>query len=245
MKLTFAGSGDAFGSGGRFNTCFHIKTSETCFLIDCGSTSLVALNRLDIDLNAIDTILITHFHGDHFGGIPYFVLDAQFLSKRKTPLTIAGPPGLKDWYHKIMEATFAGSTKPKLKFILNLIELPSNQTIPLTGFEVEAQHVVHGQPDQAFYGYRITAENKVIGYSGDTEWTDALINIGENADIFIAEAYFYEKRVPYHLDFKTLQSKLPKINPKRLILTHMSSDMLKQIVDIQYDSASDGLVIEI
>jgi ribonuclease BN (tRNA processing enzyme) len=58
MKLTFVGCGDAFGSGGRFNTCFHVETAATRFLIDCGASSLVALKRLGIDRNAIDTILI-------------------------------------------------------------------------------------------------------------------------------------------------------------------------------------------
>lgn len=79
MKLTFVGCGDAFGSGGRFNTCFHIAATKTNFLIDCGASSLIAMKRFGIDRNAIDTILITHFHGDHFGGLPYFVLDAQFF----------------------------------------------------------------------------------------------------------------------------------------------------------------------
>ena len=77
--------------GGRFNTCFHLTGARTNCLIDCGATSLVALKRLGIERNAIDLILITHFHADHFGGVPFFVLDAQFFSKRSRPLTIAGP----------------------------------------------------------------------------------------------------------------------------------------------------------
>lgn len=97
MQFRFVGSGDAFGSGGRFNTCFHVAAERTRFLLDCGASSLVALKRGGIDRNAIDLILLTHFHADHFGGVPFFVLDAQLVARRTRPLTIAGPPGLAGW----------------------------------------------------------------------------------------------------------------------------------------------------
>ena len=96
MKITIVGCGDAFGSGGRLNTCFHVETNDKSFLIDCGATALPGLKRLGIARNPIDLILVTHFHADHVGGIPPFILDAQFLSRRTADLTIAGPPGLAD-----------------------------------------------------------------------------------------------------------------------------------------------------
>ena len=108
MQFTFVGSGDAFGSGGRFNTCFHVATEHTRFLIDCGASSLIAMKRLGIDRAAIDLVLLTHFHADHFGGLPFFLLDAQLVAKRTRPLTIAGPPGLRAWCERIFAATFPG-----------------------------------------------------------------------------------------------------------------------------------------
>src|SRR5215470_11515880 len=98
MHIQFVGSGDAFGSGGRFNTCIHVVSSGMNFLIDCGATSLVAMNRLGIDRNAIDLIILTHYHADHCGGVPFFVLDAQFVARRTHPLTIAGPPPVEEWF---------------------------------------------------------------------------------------------------------------------------------------------------
>ena len=109
MQFQFVGCGDAFGSGGRFNTCFHVTGEGANFLIDCGASSLVALKRAGIFLNDIRTILITHFHADHFGGLPPFMLDAQFFSKRTAPLTVAGPHGLQDWFERVMETAFPGS----------------------------------------------------------------------------------------------------------------------------------------
>ena len=81
MRVQFVGCGDAFGSGGRFNTCFHVETPGGNFLIDCGASSLIGMKKLGIDRNAIDLILLTHFHPDHFGGVPFFILDAQLVAE--------------------------------------------------------------------------------------------------------------------------------------------------------------------
>ena len=83
MRLRFLGSGDAFGSGGRFNTCFHLeRAGYGNVLIDCGASSMVAIRKFGIDPNRISTVLISHLHGDHFAGLPFFLLDAQLVSRR-------------------------------------------------------------------------------------------------------------------------------------------------------------------
>jgi ribonuclease BN (tRNA processing enzyme) len=245
MRVHFIGCGDAFGSGGRFNTCFHVTADGVNFLIDCGATSLVALKRANVDRNAIDLILVTHFHADHFGGVPFFILDAQFFAKRGRPLTIAGPAGLKEWYVRAMEVAFPGSSKAKQKFELSLVELTPGEIWRGQGIEVTPALVRHGQPEGPFHAYRLAVEGKVIAYTGDTEWTESLIEIGRDADIFIAEAYFYEKEVPLHLSYKTLVNKLSSIRPKRLVLTHMNEDMLAHASEATHEKAEDGLVIEL
>ena len=106
MHLQFVGCGDAFGSGGQFNTCFHLVGNEINALIDCGATSLVAMNKLAIDRNAIDVIFISHFHADHIAGLPFFLLEANYVTKRTRPLTVVGPPGLKTRFPEIMEGGF-------------------------------------------------------------------------------------------------------------------------------------------
>ena len=245
MRVHFVGCGDAFGSGGRFNTCFHVSGSSANFLIDCGATSLVALKRASVDRNAIDLILVTHFHADHFGGVPFFILDAQFFAKRRRPLTIAGPAGLKESYVRAMETAFPGSSKAKQKFELSLVELAPEEVWRRQGIEVTPALVRHGQSEGPFHAYRIAAEGRIIAYTGDTEWTDRLIEIGRDADLFIAEAYFYEKEVPLHLSYKTLVSTLPTIRPKRLVLTHMNENMLAHASEVAHEKAADGLVIEL
>lgn len=245
MQVTFVGCGDAFGSGGRFNTCFHVKTPSMCFLIDCGASSMIALKKQCIDPNEIDAILFTHFHGDHFGGLPYFMLDAQFFSKRKTPLTLAGPEGLEEWFVRVMETTFPGSSSTKPKFDLRFLELSPGETTPINLLEVKTARVKHGPPHGPFHAYRVALDGKTLAYTGDTEWVDDLIDIGRDADLLIAEAYFYDKKIPLHLDLATLQEKLPLIGPKRLILTHMSEEMIARIGTLPFETAEDGLVIDL
>src|SRR3978361_975374 len=127
MKLQFVGCGDAFGSGGRQNTCFHVTGEQVNFLIDCGASSLPALKRLGIARDAIDLILITHFHGDHFAGLPFLLLDAQF-TRRTRPLVIAGPQGIETRLPQVMEALFENSSRTKQKFDLSIITLKPEET---------------------------------------------------------------------------------------------------------------------
>jgi ribonuclease BN (tRNA processing enzyme) len=243
MQLRFVGCGDAFGSGGRFNTCFHVSGGSVNFLIDCGASSLPALKRLDIAREDIDLILITHFHGDHFAGLPFLLLDAQF-TRRTRPLVIAGPQGIESRLAQAMEVLFEHSSKTRPRFELSVVALEPEQTRKFGAVNVTPFAVVHGESGGPFLAYRIEAEGRVIAYSADTEWTETLIPAARDADLFIAEAYYYDKVVKNHLSLKTLQAHLPRIKPKRLVLTHMSDDMLGRLDTLPCTAASDGMVVE-
>jgi ribonuclease BN (tRNA processing enzyme) len=245
MHVRFVGCGDAFGSGGRFNTCFHLVGARTNALIDCGASSLPALKHWGIDRNAIDTILITHFHGDHFGGIPFFMLDAHFVGRRQQPLTIAGPPGLQGWFARVMDTAFPGSSGNKLRFPLTLHEVAPERTDTIGPLRVTPYHVVHDDRAGPCLGYRIAVEDRIIAYSGDTEWTDALLALGRDADLFICECYVRDKPVPAHLSLVEIERQLPRIAPKRVILTHMGEGMLAHLDQVPYETAADGMTIEL
>ncbi|WFU32342.1 MBL fold metallo-hydrolase [Bradyrhizobium brasilense] len=242
MQLRFVGCGDAFGSGGRFNTCFHVSGARSNFLIDCGASSLPAMKRLEIDRDAIDLILITHFHGDHFAGLPFFLLDAQF-SRRTRPLVIAGPQGIETKLPAVMEVMFEHSSKTKQRFDLSVVTLAPRETRSFGEVTVTPYPVVHGESGGPFLAYRVEAEGRILSYSADTEWTDALIPAAQDADLFIAEAYMYDKMVKNHLSLKTLEAHLPAINARRVVLTHMSDDMLGRVDHLPYTAASDGMVV--
>ncbi|HUZ32883.1 MAG TPA: MBL fold metallo-hydrolase [Xanthobacteraceae bacterium] len=245
MQLQFVGCGDAFGSGGRFNTCFHLVGRDFNVLIDCGASSVVAMHKLAINRNDISTIFLTHFHGDHVGGVPFFLLEANFVLDRERPLTILGPPSLKSRFSDIMEVGFPGTRDLKLKFPLQLKELEIGKRNDHGELRVTPFHVKHDDRAGPCLGFRFEAEGKVIAYSGDTEWTDSLIDVGHEADLFICEAFTRDKPVPTHMTLSLLERHLNQIRPKRLILTHMGDDMLARRAEIPFETATDGMVVEI
>ena len=93
--LTFIGTSDAFGAGGRRQSAILLRAPNGAVLLDCAATTNTGLLQLGVSPSEIDAILISHFHGDHFGGIPLFLLAAQHQDHRKAPLAIAGPPGVE------------------------------------------------------------------------------------------------------------------------------------------------------
>jgi ribonuclease BN (tRNA processing enzyme) len=242
MRLQFIGCGDAFGSGGRANTCFHVTGARTNFLFDCGASTLPAMKTQKIDRLAIDTILITHFHGDHFGGIPFFMLDAMYVAKRSAPLLIAGPPGLTEWYARAMAAAFPGDRKLPFALSLQEVEIGKRQTVG--GLVVTPFHVIHDDKVGPCLAYRVEAEGKVVCYSGDTEWTDALIDAARGADLFVCECYLFDGPSPTHMNYATLREKLPAAGARRVVLTHMSESMLARRGDVQEETARDGTVVD-
>jgi ribonuclease BN (tRNA processing enzyme) len=244
MQLRFIGCGDALGSGGRYNTCFHVTGERVNFLIDCGASSLPALKRQGVARDDIDLILITHFHGDHFGGLPFLLLDAQFTSRTR-PLLIAGPEGIETRLTQLMEALFENSSRTNQRFDLSVVALRPEVTRSFGAVNVTPLPVMHGESGGPFLAYRIEAEGRVIAYTADTEWTETLIPLGRDADLLIAEAYYYDKPVKNHLSLKTLEAHLSDIKPKRLVLTHMSDDMLGRLDTLGYAAASDGMVVEV
>src|SRR5688500_14019793 len=105
VTVHFLGSGDAFGSDGRFQACISVRGAGSHVLLDCGATSLVAMKRQGVDPSSVDAILVSHLHGDHFGGIPFLVLEGQFSGRQK-PLSLAGPPSLRERVTRAMEVLY-------------------------------------------------------------------------------------------------------------------------------------------
>ncbi len=242
--VQFLGSGDAFGSGGRFQTCFFVRSDAARFLIDCGASSLVAMNRFGVDPGEIDMILLTHLHGDHFGGLPFFILDAQLRRKRTRPLLIAGPPGMRKRTTDAMEIMFPDSSRMPWTFSLEMTELEPHHPRTLGRITVTPYVVEHPCGDPPF-ALRIDCDGKIIAYSGDSVWVDALTQVAAGADLFIAEAYTFDRKTGPHMDLKTLAFHLGELSAKRMILTHMGPEMIARSADLPYECAADGKIVEI
>jgi ribonuclease BN (tRNA processing enzyme) len=243
VRLTFLGSGDAFGSGGRLQTCMLVETGGHRLLLDCGATSLVALRRQGIDPSAIEAVLISHLHGDHFGGLPFLLLDGQFR-RGERPLVIAGPPGVEARVGAALEALFPGAGAVRRKFTTTFLEWSAGRPVDLGGVRATPHPVVHpsGAPP---FALRLEAGGRTLTYSGDTEWTESLLEAARDADVFVCEAYTFDRPVKFHLDYATLSRHRARLGCRRLILTHMSEEMLARLEGLGVEAARDGLATDV
>lgn len=246
MQLTVIGSGDAFGSGGRLQTSFHVRDGGSAFLVDCGASTLIGMHREGLDPCDVETIFISHLHGDHFAGLVWWKIHGHHAAHRSRKLTIAGPIGLQQRLHDACEILFPGSGHLEPRFEMEFVE-----------FEAEVPIVVNGTKLTAFAGehpsgalsssLRLERRDKVLSYSGDTQWVDSLLKCAVGADLFITECYSYdETRIPYHLNWQVLSGKIDQLGAARVLLTHMNLNMLANRDKIQRSDvlmASDGMVI--
>lgn len=247
MKLTIVGCGDAFGSGGRLQTCYHVEAAGTRFLIDCGATTLIGLSRLGIDPNTIDTVFISHLHGDHYAGLVWWLVHAQHVAKRTVPLTVVGPPTVEARFEAAADALFPGSSKVPRRFDLRFQELTQETPLQVGPIRVAAFEVEHpsGAPSHAL---RFEIGGKVLAFTGDTQWVESLVPAGHGADLYIMECYHFEGSPRYHMSWKKIASELDRIGAKRVLLTHMADAMLArraEVGDPRVVLAEDGLVLDV
>jgi len=243
--VTFAGCGDAFGSGGRFNTCFVVDVEGLRYAIDFGATSLVALKQVDILHSSIDVVVISHIHADHCSGIPSMLLDSMLAAKRTKPLIIAGPKDTEQRLRDMMESMLPGSNIMVPKFDLSFVEMELHQPNKVGEHMIVTPYPADHTPKTHPTSLRIEAGGKIVAYSGDTDWTEHVTKVSDGADLFICESYFYEKPIRFHLNYPDVVEHWDEFNAKRIILTHMGPEMLAMANRVPEECAYDGLKVNI
>ncbi len=247
VRLSVVGCGDAFGSGGRLQTCFHVALPDTQFLIDCGATALIGLQRLALNPNDVDTIVLSHLHGDHYAGLVWWIMHAQYVSGRSRPLTVIGPEGTRERYLGAAEVLFPGSTSVEPSFDVHFQVYREHEIFEAPGFTVKPFPVSH--PSGALSSaIRIEAGGRVIAFSGDTEWKDELLACAAEADLFICECFGYRDKEHYHMSWIDIEAKLPEITAQNILLTHLGEKMLANVDQVRQprvDVADDGMIIDL
>jgi ribonuclease BN (tRNA processing enzyme) len=243
MRLTVAGSGDAFGSGGRFQTCMALADhpGPPTVLLDCGATSLTALRRQHLDPNLVQTVVLSHLHGDHFGGLPFLILDGQFR-RRTQDLTILGPPGTSSRLEQAMETLFPGSSQVQRRFEVRVVEHADRRAVELDTLRVTPFEVRHASGAPA-YALRVESPTGSMAYSGDTEWTEALLDAADGVALFVCEGYS-PTPVRWHLDLDTLARHRASLTCQQLVLTHLSPTALSSDLG-GWDIAEDGSTFDL
>jgi ribonuclease BN (tRNA processing enzyme) len=223
-----------------------LETAKATLAVDFGASALPALKKYGIDPNWIDGIVLSHLHGDHFGGLPFLLIEGQFLAQRTKPLLIAGPPGTKARLDSLLEVFFPKSTGSKWKFPWSVQEIAVGAPDNVLEHSIVTAEVIHqsGAPSTAL---RLSDGMTTFAYSGDTEWTDALLPIAKDADLFICECYAYAGRITGHITWETLKPRLADLRARQIMLTHMNPTMLAKLDEVRQSGvqvAEDGMVLE-
>jgi ribonuclease BN (tRNA processing enzyme) len=246
MKVTIVGCGDAWGTGGRNHTCFKVDLAGRCVVVDFGASALVGWHRLGLNPLDVDAVLLSHLHGDHFGGLPFFLLESQFELKRTRPLEILGPPGTQARLSALIETTFPKIAGREWRFPWSVREVEPGVPQELLGLTAETVQVVHSQ-GSIDTGVRLSDGRSTFAYSGDTQWTDALLQLSRGADLFITECYAWAPGTPGHISWPELRAALPKLDAKRVAVTHMGRSVLERVGEIEAAGLSvcvDGRVFD-
>jgi ribonuclease BN (tRNA processing enzyme) len=186
--------------------------------------------------------VVSHLHGDHFGGIPLMVISGQF-SGRVQDLTVAGPAGTRERLAAAMEVLYPGSSTITRRFAVPVVEMAPGEATSLGAMRVTSYLADHASGAPAHI-YRLDIDGIAIAYTGDTAWTDAIVQAADGADLLVAEALFREKQVPYHLNVATLAANRHRLLCDRIVLTHMDADVLGQPPP-GWEYACDGMVVEL
>lgn len=244
MRVTVLGAGDAFSSGGQRQSGYLIETNSATFLLDCGTTTLLALKTLQIPAERIDFVAISHMHGDHFGGLPFLFLEYLHEQPRTRPLHIAGPPGIQDRVLALHRVMYGELSTCAPSFELTFHQLPPGRPACICGVKLLPFRVPHQQDDISL-GYRVTVDGKSLLYSGDCGWNEALARYAHGTDLFICEYCYFQTRTSYHISYPQLAEQAPRLACKRLLLSHLGREVLECLPQLRLEWATDGLVVEV
>lgn len=240
-ELLCIGTSDAFGAGGRLQSAYLLRTAGGAALLDCGQTTLSGLSAQNIDRGEVDAVIISHFHADHFGGLPLLLQAARYIDERRAPLTIAGPPGLEARLRQAAHSLGHEIEPGALGFPLRFAEFSAARSIEAGPVQVRGFETFH-TPASRPHGMVVEAGGGVrVAYSGDTGWFDELPARVSGAALFLCECTLFQKSFMYHLSLEELKERSREFDCGRLLLTHLGSEMRAAKKIEGFERADDGL----
>jgi ribonuclease BN (tRNA processing enzyme) len=243
-ELVFVGTSDAFGAGGRRQSAMVLRAPHGGALLDCGATTCTGLSALGIPRSEIDTIVVSHFHADHFGGIPTFLLAASYEDRRRRLLRIAGPRGVESRVRAAAAALGHSFEDRQFPFPISFQELPTgfdHEVGPIRVRTFETKHQLDSSP----HGLSVQAGPHRLAFSGDTGWFEGLSLQARGVDLFVCECTLLTPQFEYHLSLEELARERGTFDCGRMILTHLGASMASRRGSCAFETADDGLVVKL
>ena len=254
MEIVFTGVGEALDAS-QPNTSILVLDSNQQqkgqVLLDCGFTAAHQYFKLKPTAEQLDGVWISHFHGDHFLGVPLLILRFWEMNRR-APLTIVGQKGIADKITLALELAYPG-LQDRLSFSLVYREIMPGPPQQINGFVWQTAYNEHSQPCQAL---RLANSSRSLFYSGDGRPTHETLALAKDCDIIIHEAYRFQEKTPGHGSITECIQFAEKAGAARLVLLHIQhsdrqrfateiSNMARSIADIEVMIPESGDIIEI
>jgi len=244
VRLTVLGSGDAFGSGGRLHSAYLVESPHATFLLECGPTVLQGLKRAGRDAGAIDFVLVSHLHGDHFGGLPFLFMEYRYERERTRPLTVYGPPDTERRAKALFAALYAKPASEPLRHPLHWERLTPGRKRTIGAVAVTPFAVPHVS-DLVSLGFLLEVGGKTILYSGDSAWTEEFVERSRGVDLFLCECSTYETRLDIHVSYPEIAARAAELGCRRLVLSHLGREPLRRLADVNLECAQDGMTLDL
>ena len=214
LDLAFLGSGNAFGSEGRAFSSFLLNGR---YLFDCGPTILQQLRKAGISSRQIEAVMISHFHGDHFFGLPFLMLDG-WHEERSEELLVVGPPGIEERTEGLLNVAFPHMSE-RLSYrrvYREVHDCTQNVMASLTLLAARVEHV----PSLECFAYRVEHSGKSLVFSGDAKLCPALRDLVRGADVLVLECSCAGE--PVHLSPEDIAELVECAGPQaQTIVTHL------------------------
>jgi ribonuclease BN (tRNA processing enzyme) len=243
-ELVFVGTSDAFGAGGRRQSAMVLRAPHGAVLVDCGATTCTGLSAVGIPRAEIDAIVISHFHADHFGGVPTFLLASIYEDRRSRPLRVAGPPGIEARVRAAAAALGHALEERAFPFDLSFEELVAGTEQEIGPVRVRSFETKH-QPDASPHGLGVQVGARRVVFSGDTGWFDGLPTQVRGSDLFVCECTLLTPQFEYHLSLEELSARRGAFDCGRMILTHLGEGMAARRGSCGFETADDGMVVKL
>lgn len=244
VQVTVLGAGDAFGSGGRRQSSYLVRGPSATFLMDAGPTVLAALKDAGRNSEEIDFILLSHLHGDHFGGLPFMIMEYLFERPRQRELLIAGPVGTPKRVMDLFRNMYKEASRRELPYRLRFETLVADESVTIGGVVVEPFAVPHQQREPSL-GLTTRLDGKTILYSGDSGWTEEFVQRTGGVDLFLCECCYWETEVDFHINYPQFERNRGRIGARRIVLSHLGREVLGKLDRVKEECARDGMVIDL